>query len=111
MAIATVVTVAEILKNNGLAVDQKIATSTVEMHDEARGRTVQKAKHELVILTTVTNVNMSGYLEIVLSKSARFDELMAAAEASRALLSPGPSASRGLTPRETTPEASTDTAS
>eukprot|EP00850_Spirogloea_muscicola_P012893 SM000085S23243 [mRNA] locus=s85:282591:283147:- [translate_table: standard] len=64
------------------------------MHDEARGRTVQKAK-----------------LEIVLSKSARFDELMAAAEASRALLSPGPSASRDVTTREATPAATTDTAS
>ncbi|KDP32385.1 hypothetical protein JCGZ_13310 [Jatropha curcas] len=44
MAIATVVTVAEILKNNGLAIEKKIMTSTVDMRDEARGRPVQKAK-------------------------------------------------------------------
>ncbi|KAJ7570791.1 hypothetical protein O6H91_01G135400 [Diphasiastrum complanatum] len=43
MAIATVVTVAEILKNNGLAVEKKIWTSTVYIRDETRGR-VQKAK-------------------------------------------------------------------
>ncbi|XP_052183830.1 uncharacterized protein At2g34160-like [Diospyros lotus] len=62
MAIATVVSVAEILKNNGLAVEKKIMTSTVEMKDEARGRPVQKAK-----------------IEIVLGKTEKFDELMAAA--------------------------------
>ncbi|KAL3698157.1 hypothetical protein R1sor_012233 [Riccia sorocarpa] len=62
MAIATVVTVAEILKNNGLAVEKKILTSTVDMRDEARGRPIQKAK-----------------VEIILVKSERFDELMAAA--------------------------------
>ncbi|CAN6441872.1 unnamed protein product [Victoria cruziana] len=44
MAIATVVTVAEILKNNGLAVEKKIMTSTVDMKDESRGRPIQKAK-------------------------------------------------------------------
>ncbi|CAI0542987.1 unnamed protein product [Linum tenue] len=44
MAIATVVTVAEILKNNGLAVEKKIMTSTVDMRDDSRGRPVQKAK-------------------------------------------------------------------
>ncbi|XP_044471980.1 uncharacterized protein At2g34160-like isoform X2 [Mangifera indica] len=62
MAIATVVTVAEILKNNGLAVEKKIMTSTVDMRDESRVRSVQKAK-----------------IEIVLEKTANFDELMAAA--------------------------------
>ncbi|XAR67770.1 hypothetical protein NMG60_11002663 [Bertholletia excelsa] len=61
MAIATVVTVAEILKNNGFAVEKKIMTSTVDMKDESRGRPVQKAK-----------------IEIVLGKTAKFDELMAA---------------------------------
>ncbi|OWM65907.1 hypothetical protein CDL15_Pgr015332 [Punica granatum] len=64
MAIATVVTVAEILKNNGLAVEQKIMTSTVDIRDENRGRSVQKAK-----------------IEILLGKSDKFDELMAAAAA------------------------------
>ncbi|GAB2223368.1 hypothetical protein AKJ16_DCAP22893 [Drosera capensis] len=63
MAIATVVTIAEILKNNGLAVEKKIATSTVDI-GEPGGRPVQKAK-----------------IEIVLGKSENFDELMAAATA------------------------------
>ncbi|KAK6248210.1 hypothetical protein QUC31_019775 [Theobroma cacao] len=44
MAIATVVTIAEILKNNGLAVEKKIMTSTVDMREESGGRPVQKAK-------------------------------------------------------------------
>ncbi|KAL1292787.1 hypothetical protein HN51_053348 [Arachis hypogaea] len=64
MAIATVVTVAEILKNNGLAVERKIMTSTVDIKDDSRGRPVQKAK-----------------IEILLGKTANFDELMAAAAA------------------------------
>ncbi|KQK02939.1 uncharacterized protein At2g34160 [Brachypodium distachyon] len=66
MAIATVVTVAEILKNNGLAVEKKIRTSTVEINDESRGRPFQKAK-----------------IEIELGKSEKFDELMAAAAEDR----------------------------
>ncbi|KAL3681933.1 hypothetical protein R1sor_024889 [Riccia sorocarpa] len=66
MAIATVVTVAEILKNNGLAVEKRILTSTIDMRDEARGRPIQKAK-----------------VEIVLAKSENFDELMAAAAEER----------------------------
>ncbi|KAK4754283.1 hypothetical protein SAY87_002387 [Trapa incisa] len=66
MAIATVVTVAEILKNNGLAVEKKIMTSTVDIKDDSRGRPVQKAK-----------------IEIVLVKTANFDELMAAAAEER----------------------------
>eukprot|EP00245_Coleochaete_scutata_P006968 TRINITY_DN21866_c0_g1_i1.p1 TRINITY_DN21866_c0_g1~~TRINITY_DN21866_c0_g1_i1.p1 ORF type:complete len:122 (+),score=39.46 TRINITY_DN21866_c0_g1_i1:162-527(+) len=61
MAISTVVTVAEILKNNGLAVEKRISTSTVDMRDEARGRPIQKAK-----------------VEIVLVKSSQFDTIMAA---------------------------------
>ncbi|XP_011081297.1 uncharacterized protein At2g34160 [Sesamum indicum] len=63
MAISTVVSVAEILKNNGFAVEKKIMTSTVEIKDESRGRPIQKAK-----------------IEIVLGKTANFDELMAAAQ-------------------------------
>ncbi|XP_010925231.1 uncharacterized protein At2g34160 [Elaeis guineensis] len=66
MAIATVVTVAEILKNNGLAVEKKIMTSTVDMKDESRGRPIQKAK-----------------IEILLGKTESFDELMAAAAEER----------------------------
>ncbi|XP_031488903.1 uncharacterized protein At2g34160-like [Nymphaea colorata] len=68
MAIATVVTVAEILKNNGLAVEKKIMTSTVDMKDESRGRPIQKAK-----------------IEIMLGKTENFDELMAAAAEEREL--------------------------
>ncbi|KAI3982014.1 hypothetical protein MKX01_018920 [Papaver californicum] len=66
MAIATVVTIAEILKNNGLAVEKKITTSTVDMKDESRGRPIQKAK-----------------IEILLGKTENFDELMKAAAEER----------------------------
>ncbi|KAK6912194.1 DNA/RNA-binding protein Alba-like [Dillenia turbinata] len=66
MAIATVVTIAEILKNNGFAVEKKILTSTVDIKDDSRGRSVQKAK-----------------IEILLGKTANFDELMAAANEER----------------------------
>ncbi|XP_015875397.1 uncharacterized protein At2g34160 [Ziziphus jujuba] len=65
MAITTVVTIAEILKNNGLATEKKVSTSTVGMKDENKGRLVQKAK-----------------IEIVLGKSEKFDSLMTAAVAS-----------------------------
>ncbi|KAE9453503.1 hypothetical protein C3L33_14586, partial [Rhododendron williamsianum] len=44
VSISTVVSIAEILKNNGFAVEKKIMTSTVDMKDENRGRPVQKAK-------------------------------------------------------------------
>ncbi|KAL9376253.1 hypothetical protein Peur_030373 [Populus x canadensis] len=67
MAIATVVTIAEILKNNGLAVEKKITTSTVDMREETGGRPVPKAK-----------------IEILLGKTEKFDELMAAAAAQEA---------------------------
>ncbi|KAF5726236.1 Alba DNA/RNA-binding protein [Tripterygium wilfordii] len=62
MAIATVVTIAEILKNNGLALEKRIMTSTVDMREESGGRPVEKAK-----------------IEILLGKTEKFDELMAAA--------------------------------
>nr|GLL20486.1 uncharacterized protein At2g34160-like [Ipomoea trifida] len=62
MAIATVVSVAEILKNNGLAVEKKIMTSTVDVKDDSRGRPISKAK-----------------IEIVLGKTDKFDEIMATA--------------------------------
>ncbi|KVI01301.1 uncharacterized protein At2g34160-like [Cynara cardunculus var. scolymus] len=68
MAIATVVTIAEILKNSGFAIEKKIMTSTVDMKDESRGRPIQKAK-----------------IEILLGKTDKFDELMAAAEEEREL--------------------------
>ncbi|KAA3472903.1 Alba DNA/RNA-binding protein [Gossypium australe] len=59
MAITTVVTIAEILKNNELAIEKKVLTSTVGMKDENKGRVVLKAK-----------------IEIVLGKSEKFDLLM-----------------------------------
>ncbi|XP_028790272.1 uncharacterized protein At2g34160 [Neltuma alba] len=62
MAIATVVTIAEILKNNGLATEKKVSTSTVGIKDENKGRLMHKAK-----------------IEIVLGKSEKFDNLMAPA--------------------------------
>ncbi|RXI02014.1 hypothetical protein DVH24_015363 [Malus domestica] len=49
MAITTVITIAEILKNNGLAIEKKVSTSTVGMKDESKGRLVQKAKIEIVL--------------------------------------------------------------
>ncbi|KAL5571866.1 hypothetical protein UlMin_021463 [Ulmus minor] len=64
MAITIVVTIAELLKNNGLATEKKVSTSTVGMKDENKGRMVQKAK-----------------IEIVLGKSEKFDSLMTAATA------------------------------
>ena len=66
MAIATVVTVAEILKNNGLAIEKRILTSTVEMKDETREWPIQKAK-----------------VEIILTKADKFDELMVATSEER----------------------------
>ncbi|XP_009348607.2 uncharacterized protein At2g34160 [Pyrus x bretschneideri] len=67
MAIATVVTIAEILKNNGLAVEKRIKTSTINMREDAGGRPIQKAK-----------------IEILLGKSEKFDEIMAADAAAAA---------------------------
>ncbi|KAK3019489.1 hypothetical protein RJ639_004888 [Escallonia herrerae] len=49
MAITTVVTVAEILKNNGFATEKRVLTSTVGMKDENKGRLVQKARIEIVL--------------------------------------------------------------
>lgn len=63
MAISTVVTIAEILKNNGLAIEKKIKTLTIDMRDDPRARPLPKAK-----------------IEVTLGKSSQFDELMAAEE-------------------------------
>ena len=50
MAVATVVTVAEILKKNGLAAVTSIGTSTVDMVDETNpDNEVQKAKIEVSV--------------------------------------------------------------
>ncbi|XP_051191296.1 uncharacterized protein [Lolium perenne] len=59
MAIGTVVTVSEILKNNGLATEKKILTSTIGTKDESKGRLVRKAK-----------------IEILLCKSENFNSIM-----------------------------------
>ncbi|KAK6914048.1 DNA/RNA-binding protein Alba-like [Dillenia turbinata] len=72
MAIPIVVTIAEILKSNGLASQKSknhailIRISTVDTKDESRQRTVQKPK-----------------IEIVLEKTEDFDNLIAAAAATR----------------------------
>ncbi|KAL7126312.1 hypothetical protein ABFS83_14G177800 [Erythranthe nasuta] len=66
MAITTVVTIAEILKNNGFAKEKSILTSTVGMKDQDKGRTVNKAR-----------------IEIVLEKSEKFDSLMSASQAAQ----------------------------
>ncbi|XP_057776432.1 uncharacterized protein At2g34160-like [Salvia miltiorrhiza] len=63
MAISTVVSIAEILKNNGFAIEKKIRTLTVDMRDDPEARPFPKAK-----------------IEILLGKSENFDELMAAEE-------------------------------
>ncbi|PIN21612.1 hypothetical protein CDL12_05691 [Handroanthus impetiginosus] len=63
MAISTVVSIAEILKNNGFAIEKKIRTLTVDMRDDPGARPLPKAK-----------------IEVLLGKSSNFDELMAAEE-------------------------------
>ncbi|KAE8022587.1 hypothetical protein FH972_008376 [Carpinus fangiana] len=49
MAIPTVVTISETLKRNGLAIEQKIAISSVGSKEEVKGRIVQKAQIEIVL--------------------------------------------------------------
>ncbi|KAA6416505.1 MAG: Alba DNA RNA-binding [Trebouxia sp. A1-2] len=60
LAISSMVTVAEILKNSRLAVEQKITTGLDAFNDDGRERAVQKPK-----------------MEIVLRKSEDFDQVMA----------------------------------
>ncbi|GLT62431.1 hypothetical protein SLA2020_350700 [Shorea laevis] len=82
MAITTVVTIAEILKNNGLATQKKVLTSTISMKDETKGRLVQKAK-----------------IEIVLGKSEKFDSLITVATiAPKAIATTAPEAVTTTTP-------------
>ena len=59
MAISTIVTVVEILKNNGLVIVKKLYTSTIDIGNERHGQMVQKPK-----------------MEITLKKSDNFDEIM-----------------------------------
>ncbi|CAI0559196.1 unnamed protein product [Linum tenue] len=49
MAIPTVVTIAQNLKRNGLAVEKSIKISSVESKDTQTGRLVQKAKIEILL--------------------------------------------------------------
>ncbi|EPS61680.1 nucleic acid binding protein, partial [Genlisea aurea] len=63
MAITTVVTISEILKNNGYVKEKSIVTSTVGVKDPTKVRTIQKAR-----------------IEIVLEKSDKFEMLMSNAQ-------------------------------
>ncbi|CAH8387063.1 unnamed protein product [Eruca vesicaria subsp. sativa] len=67
MAITTVVTISEILKNNGLATEKKVLTSTVGMKDETKGKII----------------------EIVLEKSDKFDSLITPAPEEEAVAKVG----------------------
>ncbi|XP_038723845.1 uncharacterized protein At2g34160-like [Tripterygium wilfordii] len=49
MAIPTVVTISEILKENGLATQKKIETSTIRSKEDDKGRLITKAKIEIVL--------------------------------------------------------------
>ncbi|CAI9118273.1 OLC1v1019816C1 [Oldenlandia corymbosa var. corymbosa] len=64
MAIPTVVIIAEILKRNGIATDQKVMISTVGNNDESNGRFVRKARIEIILEktknTAATNQMLSG---------------------------------------------------
>ncbi|KAF6173464.1 hypothetical protein GIB67_027159 [Kingdonia uniflora] len=73
MAITTVVTISEILKNNGLAIQKSITTSTVDMKDETKGKLVQKAK-----------------IEIFLEKTDNFETLMTTAAAAPVVANASP---------------------
>lgn len=66
LEIERVVTVAEILKKNGLALEKRILTSTVDIEDDANSSPIQKAM-----------------IEIILRKSPNFEDLMDAAAEER----------------------------
>ncbi|KAJ4969152.1 hypothetical protein NE237_015853 [Protea cynaroides] len=86
MAITTVVTIAEILKNNGLASQKKIVTSTVGMKDLTNGRLIQKAKIEIIMAKTESSDNMltatttvsEVAAEILLTKTESSDNMLTA---------------------------------
>ncbi|XP_057958186.1 uncharacterized protein At2g34160-like [Malania oleifera] len=59
MAIPTVVTIAEILKSNGLATEKQVLTSTVSSKDDVNGRLVQKAKIEILLGKNVNQDNLT----------------------------------------------------
>lgn len=66
------VTVAEILKNNGFAAEKKIRTLTIDMRDEPGARPIPKAK-----------------IEILLVMTEKFEELMAAEAEEREFVADG----------------------
>ncbi|XP_042515744.1 uncharacterized protein At2g34160-like [Macadamia integrifolia] len=99
MAITTVVTIAEILKNNGLATQKKIMTSTVGMKDESKGRLVQKAKIEILMAKT-------GSLDNMLTAKTITSE--AATDGKETLLAKTESLDNNLTAKTITSEAAAD---
>ncbi|XP_017696179.2 uncharacterized protein At2g34160-like [Phoenix dactylifera] len=80
MAIGTVVTVAEILKNNGLATEKKILTSTVGTKDETKGRLVRKAKIEILLGKTENSNDAVTAANVDDNKAANVDDTKAANE-------------------------------
>ncbi|XP_057471838.1 uncharacterized protein At2g34160-like [Actinidia eriantha] len=70
MAIPTVITIAGILKMNGLAMEKEVSTSTVGTQDEAKGRLVQKPKIEIVLERTENVEKMTTVAEEALKKDA-----------------------------------------
>ncbi|KAF8017827.1 hypothetical protein BT93_H2893 [Corymbia citriodora subsp. variegata] len=92
MAITTVVTIAEILKNNGVATEKKVLTSSVGMKDENRGRVIQKAK-----------------IEIVLEKSEKGESLTAPADISTELATTNTEAGKATIDTATEPAADATT--
>ncbi|KAH7524670.1 hypothetical protein FEM48_Zijuj06G0144300 [Ziziphus jujuba var. spinosa] len=85
IAIATVVTIAEILKNNGLAVEKSnvISTHLIRM----RILSLEDWMGNFSVEDLVGNFNgcEDCRIEILLGKSEKFDELMAAAAAEEAI--------------------------
>ncbi|EIE23584.1 hypothetical protein COCSUDRAFT_53397 [Coccomyxa subellipsoidea C-169] len=81
LAISSMVTVAEILKSGQWAVEKKITTGLDTTEEEGRDRPMQKAK-----------------MEIILTKSPHFDELMAASASQQHSGSSGPQAPGGHPP-------------
>ncbi|KAK3000787.1 hypothetical protein RJ639_021453, partial [Escallonia herrerae] len=105
--ISTFVTIAEILKNNGFAVEKKIMTSTVDMKDDTRGRRALSKRPSHASKTHVPTLACYGFgkfdaefvslassfsvlfqIEILLGKTENFDELVAAAAEEKELAPP-----------------------
>eukprot|EP00877_Chromochloris_zofingiensis_P012288 jgi/Chrzof1/7312/Cz02g19010.t1 len=63
MAVSTMVSVAEILKKDGLAIDKKIMTCLDSINDDGRQRSIQKPK-----------------MIVELTKSEQFDQIIAEQE-------------------------------